>query len=357
MPARATEETALRMDDPFENSPVAQGMFMPAEWEPHARCWMQWPRRASLWGPYLPQAIVAYARVARAIAAYEPVTMVAHPEDAAEARLACGSGVDVVALEIDDSWARDTGPTFVKDPSRGVAGVHWQFNGWGAKYAHIQHDAKVGGEILKRLGMRAFAAPLVLEGGSFTVDGYGTLIATEQCLLNANRNPELHPREIAEALAMYLGVRRVLWLDRGLEGDETDGHVDMVACFAGRGRVLLNSPAPGEPNYPAMEENRARLAGMSDAGGKPLEVLDVPQPRQGRHDDGRLMPLSYINFYIANGAVIVPAFGDPLDDTAAGIIAGAFPGRDLVQVPALDIARGGGVIHCITQQQPEGDPV
>lgn len=345
------------MSDPFENSPVARGMFMPAEWEPHARCWMQWPRRPELWGPYLPQAIVAYAAVARAIAAHEPVTMVAHPEDAAEARLACGSTVDVVALEIDDSWARDTGPTFVKDPARGVSGIHWQFNGWGAKYQHITNDARVGAGILKRLGMTCFAAPLVLEGGSFSVDGYGTLLATEQCLLNANRNPELTAREIAEILAMFLGIRRVLWLDQGLEGDGTDGHVDMVAGFAGRGRVLLNSPGRGEANYAAMEENRARLRQMSDAGGKPIEIIDVPQPAQGRHDDGRIMPLSYINFYIANGAVIVPAFGDPRDDEAASIIAGAFPGRALVQVPALDIARGGGIIHCITQQQPEGDPV
>ncbi len=347
----------VRMSDLFENSPVADGLFMPAEWEPHARCWMQWPRREMLWGPYLPQAIVGYATVARAIAAHEPVTMIAHPEDAAEARFACGATVDVVPLEIDDSWARDTGPTFVKDPARGVAGVHWQFNGWGAKYAHTENDAKVGAAVLKRLGMTCYEAPVVLEGGSFSVDGYGTLLTTEQCLLNGNRNPELQPREIAEALAMFLGVRRVLWLDQGLDGDETDGHVDMVACFAGRGRVLLNMPAEGEPNYGAMQENRARLESFKDAGGAPIKITEVPQPQQGRHDDGRVMPLSYLNFYIANGAVIVPAFDDPMDDKAATIIAGAFPGRKLVQVPGRDIARGGGIVHCITQQQPEGDPL
>lgn len=345
------------MSEAFENTPVARGMFMPADWEPHARCWMQWPRRAELWGPYLPQAIVAYAAVARAIARFEPVSVVAHPEDAAEARLACGSGVEVVALPIDDSWVRDTGPSFVKDPARGVSGVHWHFNGWGARHAHIANDAQVGGQLLKRLGMTCYRAPIVLEGGSIAVDGYGTLLTTEQCLLNPNRNPELHPREIAEALAMYLGVRRVLWLGEGLEGDETDGHVDMVACFAGRGRVLLNSPARGEPNHAAMHENRARLSRMSDAGGRALEVIDVPQPRQRRHEDGRVMPLSYINFYVANGAVIVPAFDDPHDDEAAGIIAAAFPGREVVQVEALDIARGGGAVHCITLGQPEGDPI
>ncbi|GAA6156710.1 agmatine deiminase family protein [Pyruvatibacter sp. HU-CL02332] len=345
------------MTDPFANSPVAHGMFMPAEWEPHARCWMQWPRRGDLWGPYMPQAIVAYAHVARTISQFEPVTMIVHPDDAAEARFACGAGVEVVALETDDSWARDTGPTFVKDPARGVAGVHWQFNGWGAKYGHVERDARVGGEVLSRLGMKNYRAPVVMEGGSFSVDGYGTLLTTEQCLLNANRNPELQPREIAEMLAMYLGVRRVLWLGDGLEGDETDGHVDMVACFAGRGRVLLNMPKPGEPNHAAMQDNLQRLGEMKDAGGRELEVIAVPQPQQAQHDDGRMMPLSYINFYIANGAVIVPAFGDEADDEAASIIGAAFPGRECVQVPSFDIARGGGVIHCITQQQPEGDPV
>lgn len=345
------------MTDLFADSPVAHGLFMPAEWEPHARCWMQWPRRGNLWGPYMPQALVAYAHVARTISQFEPVTMIAHPDDVAEARFTCGAGVDVVGLAIDDSWARDTGPTFVKDPARGVAGVHWKFNGWGAKYAHTAHDARVGADVLKRLGMRCYEAPIVLEGGSFTVDGYGTLLTTEQCLLNANRNPELHPREVAEALAMYLGIRRVLWLGDGLEGDETDGHVDMVACFAGRGRVLLNAPAPGEPNFAAMQDNRERLMQMKDAAGGALKVIDVPQPMQVHHDDGRLMPLSYVNFYVANGAVIVPAYGDPRDDDAAQIIADAFPGRQCVQVPALDIARGGGAIHCITQQQPEGDPI
>lgn len=345
------------MTDPFANSPVAHGMFMPAEWEPHARCWMQWPRRGDLWGSYMPQAIVAYAHVARTISRFEPVTMIVHPEDVAEARFACGTSVEVVALDIDDSWARDTGPTFVKDPARGVAGVHWQFNGWGAKYAHVERDAQVGGAVLSRLGMKNYQAPVVMEGGSFSVDGYGTLLTTEQCLLNVNRNPELQPREIAEMLAMYLGVRRVLWLGDGLEGDETDGHVDMVACFAGRGRVLLNMPKPGEPNHAAMQDNLQRLGEMKDAGGRELDVIAVPQPQQAQHDDGRMMPLSYINFYIANGAVIVPAFGDAADDEAANIIGAAFPGRECVQVPALDIARGGGVIHCITQQQPEGDPV
>ncbi|CDO61444.1 Agmatine deiminase [Candidatus Phaeomarinobacter ectocarpi] len=305
----------------------------------------------------MPQAIVAYAHVARTISRFEPVTMIVHPEDVAEARFACGTSVEVVALETDDSWARDTGPTFVKDPARGVAGVHWQFNGWGAKYAHVERDAQVGGAVLSRLGMKNYQAPVVMEGGSFSVDGYGTLLTTEQCLLNVNRNPELQPREIAEMLAMYLGVRRVLWLGDGLEGDETDGHVDMVACFAGRGRVLLNTPKPGEPNHAAMQDNLQRLAEMKDAGGRELDVIAVPQPQQAQHDDGRMMPLSYINFYIANGAVIVPAFGDVADDEAANIIGAAFPGRECVQVPALDIARGGGVIHCITQQQPEGDPV
>lgn len=332
------------------------GLFMPAEWEPHERCWMQWPSRAEVWGERLPQAYAAYAGVARAIAAFEPVSMVCRPEDEAQARLACGRDVEIVALPIDDSWCRDSGPIFLVDGKGHVAGAQWRFNAWGNAYYGYENDAAVAGLILGRLGMRNYSNNMVLEGGSISVDGYGTLITTEECLLNDNRNPEMTRQQIEEALALTLGVARIIWLDRGLEDDETSGHVDMIASFVAEGRVLLHMPQDkSDPNYARMQDNRQRLLEARDARGRSLEVVEIPQPRrQFRRPDGRRLCTSYVNSYIANGAVIMPVYDDPNDDIAAGIMGEVFPDRKIVRVPALEIAAGGGSIHCITQQQPKG---
>lgn len=336
--------------------PADDGLFMPAEWEPHERCWMQWPSRAEVWGERLPQAYAAYAGVARAIAAFEPVSMVCRPEDEAQARLACGRDVEIVALPIDDSWCRDSGPIFLVDGKGHVAGAQWRFNAWGNAYHGYENDAAVAGLILGRLGMRNYSNNMVLEGGSISVDGYGTLITTEECLLNDNRNPEMTRQQIEEALALTLGVARIIWLDRGLEDDETSGHVDMIASFVAEGRVLLHMPQDkSDPNYARMQDNRQRLLEARDARGRSLEVVEIPQPqRQFRRPDGRRLCTSYVNSYIANGAVIMPIYDDPNDDIAAEIMGEVFPDRKIVRVPALEIAAGGGSIHCITQQQPKG---
>ncbi|HUD53516.1 agmatine deiminase family protein, partial [Parvibaculum sp.] len=194
---------------------------------------------------------------------------------------------------------------------------------------------------------------------SICADGYGTLLTTEECLFNENRNPELTRQQIEERLALYLGIRRIVWLDQGLEDDETGGHVDMIACFAGPGRVTLHMPEDrSDPNFMRMRENRLRLEAARDASGKKLEVIELPQPKhQFRRGDGRRLTTSYVNFYIANGGIVMPAFDDPHDEAAARIVAEVFPDREVVQVPALEIAAGGGVIHCITQQQPKGQAV
>ncbi|ABS64412.1 Agmatine deiminase [Parvibaculum lavamentivorans DS-1] len=337
-------------------TPADEGLFMPAEWEPHERCWMQWPCRTEVWGERLPQAYAAYAQVARAISSFEPVSMVCKPEDEAQVRLACGRNVETVALPIDDSWARDSGPIFVIDGKGHVAGTHWRFNAWGNAYHNYDADAAVGGVILERLGMRKYQGGMVFEGGSISVDGYGTLLTTEECLLNDNRNPGLTRQQIEEALALNLGVARIIWLDQGLEDDETSGHVDMVASFAGAGRVLLHMPEDkSDPNYARMQENRARLEAVRDARGQKLEVIEIPQPKRNlKREDGRRLCTSYVNAYIANGGVVMPTYEDPNDQKAAAVMAEAFPGRKIVSVPALEIARGGGSIHCITQQQPKG---
>jgi agmatine deiminase len=336
--------------------PAEDGFFMPPEWAPHARCWMQWPCREPLFGQHLEAARESYAEVAQAIAEFEPVTMIANPEHVVEASLKCGPGVSTFSLPLDDSWCRDSGPTFVINAAGEVAGIAWKWNAWGNLYPDHQRDAAVARAVLDHLGMRRYAAPLVLEGGAIHVDGEGTLLTTESCLLNPNRNPDLGREEMEELLRQYLGVRKILWLNGGVEDDDTDGHIDNVACFARPGLVLaLASSDPSDGNHATLSDNLQRLRAAADAAGRPIEVLPIEQPRR-QMEDGRRLALSYINFYIANGAVIIPAFEDPQDRHAYDTIQRAFPDRQVVQVAATEIVYGGGGIHCITQQQPAGKP-
>lgn len=318
---------------------------------------MAWPCRLEPWGSAegLLRARVAYARVARAISGFEKVTMAVRPPDIDEARLAVGKGIEFVEVELDDSWARDTGPIFVTNGSDGVAGVYWRFNAWGNKYHPCDHDAAFAELVLDALDMRKFEGPMVLEGGSVAVDGEGTLITTEQCLLNPNRNPGLTRQQIEERLALYFGVTKVIWLGEGLEDDETDGHVDNIACFAGPGRVMVyKSMSAGDYNDRVMRDNVARLKSARDARGRNFEIIEVPEPARRERHDGRRLDMSYINFYYTNFGAVIPTFDDPNDEVFLQIMTRAFPERRFAQVPCLDIVQGGGGIHCITQQQPAG---
>lgn len=346
--------------DADDRCPVRDGLFMPAEWEPHARTWMMWPCRPEPWGSAegLLRARLAFGTVARAISGFEKVTMAVKPRDTDEARLMLGRGIEMLEVEIDDSWARDIGPIFVTDGRDGVAGVHWRFNAWGNKYIGFDNDAAFGGMVLDALDMRCYPGPMVLEGGAVAVDGDGTLMTTEQCLLNPNRNPNLSRQQIEERLALYLGVTKIVWLGEGLEDDETDGHVDNIACFAGPGRVMLYTPAEKDGhNARAMRDNLARLKAARDARGRPFEIIEVPEPAPRERHDGRRLDASYINFYCANYGIVMPSFDDPMDAAALAIMEKAFPEHRVVQVPSLDIVEGGGGIHCITQQQPAGRPL
>ncbi|WP_448188317.1 agmatine deiminase family protein [Azospirillum sp. sgz301742] len=340
-------------------TPAAEGLHMPGEWEPHARCWMAWPCRAETWpagedGDGLEAARTVYADVARAITRFEPVTMVCDPVDVAEASLACGPGIQILPLPISDSWIRDTGPSFVVGRNGRVGGVHWRFNAWGGNYADCAKDQEVGRLVLDHLGLERFAAPLVMEGGSFHVDGLGTLLTTEQCLLNPNRNPTLSKAEVERHLRDFLGVSTVIWLGQGYQDDETDGHIDEIACFVRPGVVLaLTTDDPTDANFKAFQDNLDRLKKARDAQGRELEVIPIRQPAR-RDQNGVRLTLSYTNLYIANGGVVMPAFEDPADDEAYRIVRRAFPDREVIQIAALDIVRGGGGIHCITQQQPTG---
>ena len=330
---------------------------MPAEWAPHGRCWMEWPCRAELWGERIEAAREAYCEVANAIARFEPVTIITKPKNVAEVSLGTGTGVSTFSLPHDDSWMRDNGPTFLVDGRGQVAGVDWLWNAWGNKYPDHDRDAAVAEAVLQHLGMRRYAAPIVLEGGAIHTDGEGTLLTTESCVLNSNRNPGVSRAEVEETFGAYLAVKKVIWLGGGLQDDDTDGHVDNVACFARPGVVLaLASNDASDANHAVLSDNIARLRASTDAQGRQIEIIEIEQPRPRKLPDGRRMALSYINFHIANGGIILPAFEDPQDARAFEIVSRTFPDREVVQIPALDIVYGGGGIHCITQQQPVGTP-
>jgi agmatine deiminase len=323
-------------------------MRFPAEWEPHERTLMAWPCRTTLWGETLEQARSDYATVAGAIAAFEPVTMIANAgEQAAQARAACPAQVTVVELPIDDSWLRDSGPIYVRDGERGErVAVHFRFNAWGEKFTPWDRDAAIGGLIAQELGDEVRDASLVLEGGSVHTDGRGTLITTEQCLLGPSRNPSLSKDEIDAALRLHLGEKRVVWLGQGLiEDRDTDGHVDLIAAFTQPGEVLLQTVPPDNHNHDNCQENRARLVA---AGISVVEMPHLPYCTVA----GEEVVASYMNLYLCNGAAIVPVTGADTDDAALAIIANVFPGREVVPVPGAVLAFGGGGPHCITQQVP-----
>ncbi len=290
------------------------------------------------------------------IAAYEPVSVIVREEDAAQARFACGRNDAIRFFEapIDDCWARDTAPLFVTDGVGAVAGIAWQFNGWGNSVHNYRHDAALADHVLQREKIRSFRGDMVLEGGAISADGYGTVIVTEECLLNEDRNPELTRPEIEERLALFLGARKVLWLGGGLAADPTQGQVSRVAVFAGRDRVLVSEISdPDDLDRATLEDNRAHLQDAVTARGDRLTVTSVPLPKNPQMDlDGKPMAANYLDYYVANGAVVVPSYGDPNDDVAALIIGSVFPGRKVVQVPTPILAKGGGAIRRLTQPEP-----
>lgn len=316
---------------------------------------MCWPARHECFGGRegALRAKQAYARVARAVSGFEAVTLAARPADAAEARLATGARADIAEMALDDSWARDFGPTFLTDKKGHLAGVHWIFNAWGRKYHPYTNDASFARRVLEAVGGARYAAPLICEGGALHTDGQGTVLTTEQCLLNPNRNPGRSRADVEHVLRQYVGARKVIWLGDGFADDETDGHIDNIACFAAPGRVLVGIPPRSHPDRAPVQEALRRLRTSNDAEGRTFEIVELPQPRKTRQSwSGKLLPASYVNFYLVNGGVIMPAFGDKNDEQARSILVQCFPGRDIMQIDAIDIVQGGGGIHCITQQEP-----
>ncbi|MFJ2223267.1 agmatine/peptidylarginine deiminase [Streptomyces anulatus] len=330
-----------------------------AEWDSHARTFMSWPALESVWAEDLPYVREDIARIARAIAEYEYVVMLARPDQRKAAQRACGSQVEVIPLAVDDMWARDTVPVFVEEGGE-VIGVDFNFNGWGDKQEHT-NDARVGRTLLTKYGIPRVEAPLVAEGGSFETDGEGTLLITESSIVNENRNPGLSRDDIEADLIETLGVDKVVWL-KGVRGqDITDAHVDSLVRFTAPGVVLLDQAFPGTPPDSwsrAADQARAVLSKATDARGRRFEVIDLPQPDLDRiTGEGDDFVSAYANFYVANDSVFMPRFGDrKADDKARGILQEQFPDRDIVPVVIDTVASGGGGIHCATHDQP-GKPV
>nr|WP_223184766.1 agmatine deiminase family protein [Streptomyces sp. CBMA152] len=326
-----------------------------AEWDSHARTFMSWPALDSVWGEQLPSVREDIARVARAVAEYEPVVLMARPDQQAAAQKACGSQVEVVPLAVDDLWARDTVPVFVEENGH-TLGVDLNFSGWGNKQVHT-NDGQVGRLLLTTYDIARTKAPLVAEGGSFETDGQGTLLVTESSVVNGNRNPGKTRDRIEDELKSSLGIKKVLWL-AGVRGkDITDAHVDSIARFTAPGVVLVDQAFPANPPdvwSRAADQARQVLKQATDARGRRLEIVDLPQPDLDKITGrGDAFVSTYTNFYVANSAVFMPRFGDAqADDRAKGILQEHFPKRDVVPVKIDTIASGGGGIHCSTHDQP-----
>jgi len=327
---------------------------MPAEWAPHSGCWMGWPQRESIWHGHIEAARDDYATVARAIARFEPLTMLAHPEQAADAALRCGSTVRVLAVPLDDSWLRDSGPTFLLDAAGCRAASVFTFNAWGAKCRPFDQDAGLGARVAEFAGSPAFRSELVVEGGGFLTDGEGTLITAESCVLNPNRNPGWTRAQADSELRAMLGVQKIIWLPGDLTDNATDGHVDGYLAFIRPAAVLFEVVADrADPRFAIMAENRKVLESETDARGRRFELVPIAEaPRTAVPDGEDLYCRSYVNFYLANGAVIAPAYGIAEDAAVADTLRRAYPERQVVSLELRDLFRGGGGIHCITQQEP-----
>lgn len=336
-------------------SPLAHApadVRMPAEFEPHLATWMAWPTRREIWGERFEAVKSDYAALARVIARYEPVRMVANEDDLAQAAAQCGPAVEVVSMPIDDSWTRDSGPVFVSGADGRRAAVAFRFTAWGHKYQPFDRDAGLAARIAAHVGVPHVDSPLAAEGGAILSDGEGTLVTTETCLLNRNRNPGTTKAEVEAELRRVLGARKVIWLPGDPTEVETDGHLDGLAAFTAPGRLLVETVSdPADPRFGILRENWRALELATDARGRHFELQPIEEADRSVEIGSRYCR-SYVNFYVVNGAVIAPRYGLAADVRVAATLRAAFPGREVVMQPIGSIATGGGGFHCITQQEP-----
>ena len=363
----------------LQSTPRRDGYRMPGEFEPHQGCWMLWPERPDNWRLGAKPAQQAFTAVAAAIAGSEPVSVGVSTTQYDNARRSLPAEVRVVELSSNDAWMRDVGPTFVVNDRGGLRGVDWMFNAWGGLdggiYFPWDRDEAVAQKVIEIERCDRYRAPLVLEGGAIHVDGQGTLITTEECLLNRNRNPHLTRGEIEGLLQRYLGVEAVVWLGKGVHLDETDGHVDNLCAFVRPGEVVLTwTDDRSDPQYEISRDAWERLQQARDARGRPFKVHKLVQPgplhmtraeadgidaaegSQPREAGARLAG-SYVNFYLGNRHVVVPLLDPKRDGAALRKLKALFPRREVVGVPGREILLGGGNVHCITQQVPRAAQV
>lgn len=342
--------------------PHLLGFSTPAEWEPHAATWTAWPRDNDYWGGMLEEARQDFAVFLRELAGWETVQLLIHEDEAgADVRQRLGDLIEIGKIQCQripqrDIWLRDSGPMFIRRGEQ-LGAVSWEFNGWGDRFP-AQLDNQIAGHIATVLGLSEatlYCPGIVLEGGAIEVNGEGLAITTCQCLLSPNRNPGLTAADLEQYLKNYLGIETVIWLDQGLEGDHTDGHVDTVTRFIARRRVVTTVCSnPKDANYSPLQQNLEILQAWRDPQGAGLEVITLPQPDLNLWFDGERLPLSYANFYFTNGAVLVPLFNCEQDHEALEILTKQFSDREVVGLPARGLFHGGGGFHCATQQQPVG---
>jgi agmatine deiminase len=334
---------------------------MPPEWAPHRGTWLSWPHKEESWPGKFEPVPATFAEMVRVLSTGEEVHLNASPEVADAARdalRAAGVGASNVFFHpfpTNDAWCRDHGPCFVQRQVGGQleeAIVDWGYNAWGGKYPPFDLDDVIPTKVGAEFGIKVFHPGIVMEGGAIDVNGAGTLLTSESCLLNKNRNPQLSKEEIEGYLRDYYGVTQILWLGDGIAGDDTDGHIDDMTRFTDpRTLVTAVEPDPADENHEPLRENRLRLETMRDQEGRPFRILDLPMPPALYHDDQRL-PASYANFYIANGVVLMPGYHPPTDAKARTVLAQAFPDREIVVIDSVDLVWGLGSFHCVSQQWP-----
>ncbi len=334
---------------------------MPAEWAPHAATWVAWPSHPELWAENLASVRIAFAGLVGAIIEGERAEVLV-PDEAnerfARAALPCVRAPERVRIHrvpFGDIWLRDTAPLFALNSRGERATVRFRFNGWGEKYV-LPHDDRVAERVAAIAAVGpAFSMPFVLEGGGVDVDGDGSVLTTRQCLQNPNRNPGMSAGEVERAVLESLGAEKVLWLGDGLQNDHTDGHVDTIARFVRPGVVVaMEARASDDPNRDVLRAIVHDAAALVDAHGRRLDVVRIPSPGRVTESGGRVLPASYMNFYIANSCVLVPTYGSPFDDEAVERIGALFPDRRPIGIDARAVLTGGGAFHCITQQEPQG---
>jgi len=362
------------MSKTLDSNPRRDGYRMPGEFEPHAGCWLLWPERPDNWRLGAKPAQQCFVALATAIAGGEPVTVGVSAAQYANARRQLPAAIRVVELSSNDAWVRDTGPTFVINDRGGIRGIDWQFNAWGGLqgglYFPWDRDQAVAQKVIEIEGCDRYHAPFILEGGSIHVDGQGTLLTTEECLLNPNRNPHLSRAQIETLLQRYCNVEVVIWLGKGVHLDETDGHVDNLCAFVRPGEVVLTwTNDRNDPQYAISRDAHERLKDARDARGRRFKVHKLQQPgplhmtaeeaagvdgAEGSQprSAGHRLAASYVNFYIGNGRIVMPQLDPQRDGDARAKLKELFPRRQVVGVPGREILLGGGNVHCVTQQVP-----